>query len=619
MGRLRKKGEKGLTTMFISRTRAVRKLQLTLKDFRRLCILKGVYPREPPNYKKVGKGNPAKKTYYHAKDIQFLSHEPLIQKFREFKIFSRKLKKAEQKKEEVTINRLLANTPTFPLDHIVKERYPAFTDAVRDMDDALCMCFLFAEMSNGHKGVRSNTLEKCRPLVDEFTQYVIKTRSLQKVFLSIKGIYYQANVMGQTVTWITPYKFSMAVPTDVDYRIMDTFLTFYTTLVGFVNCKLYSTLNLHYPPKRDEERAKNDAGVSALIMESTDAMAVGADTAEAKQQKQSSKKRVASLGDAIAKIESDSEGEDEGEADDAAGEAGEAKDLDSFPAQMAGGEDTVAELAVASGAAQEADAFSKLFEGQYFFLSREVPRYALEFVIRSFGGHVSWQGLGQEDAVGRGPYEEDDKRITHHIIDRPSAKTKHIERHYIQPQWVFDCVNAHKLVPTNKYAIGAVLPPHLSPFVVADEDSYVPPEAKEAAKAEDKSEVPGGASGNDVAKAADDASEDEDDEEEEDDSDDEEELHRKELAEEQSGAKIDASAPKGKGKKKAAKGKGKKAQPEGEMKELAKSMMPKKDKKLYEAIMKKKDAKVAAADKLRAKRKAIDGEKTKKKRKKATN
>ena len=53
---------------------------------RRICILKGIYPQEPKHKKKVGKGSTAPKTYYFLKDIQFLLHEPVINKFREFKV-----------------------------------------------------------------------------------------------------------------------------------------------------------------------------------------------------------------------------------------------------------------------------------------------------------------------------------------------------------------------------------------------------------------------------------------------------------------------------------------------------------------------------------------------------
>jgi len=151
MGKMKKKGESGAATNYVSRNQALKKLQLSLADFRRLCIMKGIYPREPKNKKKVNKGSTAYKTYYYVKDIQYIAHEPVLKKFREFKIFMRKLKRAMGREEYSDAQRLQENKPVYTLDHIVKERYPTFTDALRDLDDALSMVFFICNTSANTK------------------------------------------------------------------------------------------------------------------------------------------------------------------------------------------------------------------------------------------------------------------------------------------------------------------------------------------------------------------------------------------------------------------------------------------------------------------------------------
>lgn len=144
-------------------------MQLTIADFRRLCILKGVYPVEPKNKKKVNKGHSsaANRTFYYAKDIAYLSHEPIINKFREFKIYVKRLKRARGRRDVKALGRLRANKPAYNLDHIVKERYPSYFDAVRDLDDCLSLIFLFSNLPKS-KRVYVEKVHLCRRLARKY-------------------------------------------------------------------------------------------------------------------------------------------------------------------------------------------------------------------------------------------------------------------------------------------------------------------------------------------------------------------------------------------------------------------------------------------------------------------
>jgi len=141
MGKRIKKGVKGEASQYLTRSNAIRKLQLTLQDFRRVCILKGVYPREP---RKKFKGNT--KTYFHIKDIKILEHDTLLEKFRAIKAHMKKHKKFLGRRELANAELHMKKTPRYSLAPIIKDRYPTFVDALRDIDDALCLISLFAQL-----------------------------------------------------------------------------------------------------------------------------------------------------------------------------------------------------------------------------------------------------------------------------------------------------------------------------------------------------------------------------------------------------------------------------------------------------------------------------------------
>lgn len=61
------------------------------------------------------------------------------------------------------------------------------------------------------------------------------------------------------------------------------------------------------------------------------------------------------------------------------------------------------------------------------------------------------------------------------VVDRPTMKGPlHKRREYVQPQWILDSLNSRLLLPVARYAAGATLPPHLSPFVDDTSQGYVP-------------------------------------------------------------------------------------------------------------------------------------------------
>lgn len=279
-----------------------------------------------------------------------------------------------------------------------------------------------------------------------------------------------------------------------------TFLELYQTVLGFVLFRLYHEINLNYPPKLDASKDDAGAGIGALLLEETSRTLTieGKKGTEEGLHKDGKKVSAKDVKKQIRQITHHSGAATNGTTvpveEDADAMAVEPATTSSSKEDIPKSLDE-SEVTPANQTTDEE--LTNLFSDYYFYLSREVTRPTLEFVIRSFGGQAGWDAT-----LGAGsPYTIDDPRITHHVIDRPvpvastskgSALSNALivpglngaaagKRAYIQPQWVVDCINLRKILPTDQYAPGKVLPPHLSPFVdydqVRQQGGYIPTEA----------------------------------------------------------------------------------------------------------------------------------------------
>jgi pescadillo protein len=359
-------------------------------------------------------------------------------------------------------------------------------------------------------------------------------------------------------------------------------------------------------------------------------------------------------------------------------------ELDAFPAPIDTESDVLHQPTVSASTA------ANLFEPFTIYLSRETPRHPLEFILRAFGcKRVAW-----DTVLGEGAYTSDeaDRRITHQIVDRPNLPlpampvedeetaaanaSKRLRpgervpgRVYIQPQWVWDCINAGKLLRADLYAPGATLPPHLSPWVKAKQGEYDPTKslaeqendgealAAEAVSDEEMADEDAGSDGEEVDGVRGDgearnleskllqqggkevvsgegmdvelaeSDDDEDDEEvaakdeefdgltedeEEDDSEDEAARHQRELAAEAEGRSVNADAdatPKTLRKKEAEKAQKAISRQRKEAQEETdrqKMMMSRRKRKIFEKMQYSNAKKDAEAEKLRGKRRKIE-------------
>ena len=279
---------------------------------------------------------------------------------------------------------------------------------------------------------------------------------------------------------------------------MGTFVEFYTTLLGFVNFRLYTTIGLIYPPrfnaKIDEQGGELDAiilegrGIEGPeVTESDEEHVNGGTNGELEPRKsiEEIQKQIAAIKEGSNAEQDVSQTKEQNQAPDQENN----NDIDTFEPV---GEDADV-LAQPQASGDEVDA---LFAPFTFFLSRETPRQPLEFILRAFG----CKRIGWDTVLGEGAFtnNEADPSITHQVVDRPPVASHPQETHisenppdpaskrvvkpghrvpgrtYIQPQWVWDCINQAKLLRPDLYAPGATLPPHLSPWVKPTNGAYDP-------------------------------------------------------------------------------------------------------------------------------------------------
>jgi pescadillo protein len=452
-------------TGYISRTQVIKKLQLSIFQFRQLCILKGIHPVEP-GLQRIRKQT---KTWYYLKDINFMNRDEIMTWFYKMKAYKKKVSYLKGVNKPTELAALKQNKPTLNMDHFVRERYPTLQDAVNDLDDGLSLISLFSEMQYGvtAKVMSKKLFKECIRLRSEWLAFVTETHALRKVFVSIKGTYYQAEILGNPVTWLVPHPQRVKVPVSIDVMTMSFFVQFYTTALNFVFYRLYTDNGYQYPPTIDSALLAEGNTVRAVKVEKIAALVPtlknetpAVPSAQPAPLTAAEKERIAIVNKKLAHIIS---------VDALEAQKEEQVEVKQEPNDEESGEVVPKEFKeIDEREGENKEQYvqkSRLFQGFKFFINREMPKAELRFMIRAFGG----EDFTELDC------EESDPKITHQIVDRDCSHMRlKKNREYIQPQWIFDSINAGILLPYHEYAHNATLPPHISPFINDALKGYVP-------------------------------------------------------------------------------------------------------------------------------------------------
>ncbi|OHS95145.1 Pescadillo like protein [Tritrichomonas foetus] len=334
MGKKILKGTKGKASNLVRESQLQEKVALAdLDDFRRMCILRGVYPKENPKERDSPFAN------FHKKDISMINSDPMTWFIREHASWLKKRERKLHRKELDT-----SKEPTAPYAELIRSRYPTFGDAVQELDDALTTIALFAQLK-GNNIIPSERINRCRELLTEFHYYVSHTHSLKCAFISVRGFHFETTIEGQSVLWLVPHEFPIPEDSEVDYKVLLHFLELYEQLLKFVNTKLFIELGMKYPPEFDQQKWNDGLYFDAI----KDTRNISEDTQMAAPAAQ----------------------------DDAK--------TDKLKAALASASTTAA-----AEAQEVVDDDRGLFGNFLFTICSGTPRNSISFVIRSLGGGIIW-------------------------------------------------------------------------------------------------------------------------------------------------------------------------------------------------------------------------------------
>lgn len=176
---------------YLSRKLALEKLKLSSKQFDRMCVLSNIYPVIAP-LKNCVDGE--KGWFYKIDDIKAIYYSDAYDVVKKNKGVENKRKKYLKFNKTDKLARL--KEEEYGYVNLIKYKYKDFGSALLDLGDSLKTLY-FIKMLN---------TDEVSDALNEFEEFLIQRRLLDKAFMSKKGVYYSFNCEQIRVVWQIPYE-----------------------------------------------------------------------------------------------------------------------------------------------------------------------------------------------------------------------------------------------------------------------------------------------------------------------------------------------------------------------------------------------------------------------------